>query len=568
MTTSYPPSGLSLALAAMLLGGCASTPEDEQPAVATTRPADVVFSEVTAAAGVDFEHHNGRSGAKWLPETLGSGVAFFDYDNDRYADLFFVNSRPWDPSADAPTSKLYRNNQDGSFHDVTAESGLAVPLYGMGVAFGDVDNDGFDDLYVTAIEGDRLFRNNGAGAFVDVTEAAGIDNAGFGTSVAFLDYDRDGLLDVFVDNYVDWSPEKDLWCTLDGDNKTYCTPESYAGLASKLYRNLGEWKFEDVSEAAGVSDPTSKALGVAVLDANLDGWPDIFQANDTEPNKLYINRGDGTFEDIGLTAGVAFAEDGRARGAMGVDAADYDRSGRAHLVVGNFSNEMVNLFHNEGNGLFVDDAPNSDIGRRSLLSLTFGMFFFDYDLDGLLDVFAANGHLDEEINNVQPKVTYAQPPQLYRNLGGGRFELANRRVGEELSRPLVGRGAAYADYDRDGDLDVAITANDGPARLLRNDGGNANSYVTIELVGAKSNRNGFGAKVTVSSPTGKQTQTAHSGSSYLSQSEAALTFGLGDDLSVDEIVIEWPSGELQRVERIDANQRLVIHETRGVLGDS
>ncbi len=558
----------SLALAAILLQACASAPVDEQPAVATTRAADVLFTDVTAAAGISFRHHNGRSGKKWLPETLGSGVAFLDYDNDRYPDLFFVNSRPWEAAADAPTSKLYRNNRNGTFTDVTAQAGLAVMLYGMGVAFGDVDNDGFDDIYVTALEGDRLYRNNGNGTFADITESAGIANAGFGTSVAFLDYDRDGLLDVFVDNYVQWSQANDLWCTLDGDNKTYCTPESYQGLPSKLYRNLGDAKFADASESAGVADPTSKALGIAIFDANSDGWPDIFQANDTEPNKLYINQQDGTFKDIGLTAGVAFAEDGKARGAMGVDAADYDRTGRAHLVVGNFSNEMVNLFHNEGNGLFVDDAPNSDIGRKSLLTLTFGMFFFDYDLDGLLDVFAANGHLDDEISNVQPKVTFAQPPQIYRNLGGGRFELANQRVGKELSRPLVARGAAYADFDLDGDLDIVVTASDGPAHLFRNDGGNANSYIAVDLLGDKSNRSGFGAKVTVTSASGSQTQTVRSGSSYLSQSESVLTFGLGGDLTVDEIIIEWPSGQQQRLEQIDANQRLVIHETRGVIASS
>ncbi len=568
MTTKSRCAALAAALSLALLAGCTSGSDAEQPTVASTKPADVVFTDATAAAGIDFKHINGAAGQKWLPETLGSGVAFLDYDNDGYPDLFLVNGRAWKPAADAPTSKLYHNNHDGTFTDVTAQAGLAVMAYGMGVAFGDIDNDGFSDIYLTALEGDRLFHNNGNGSFEDISKAAGIANAGFGMSVAFLDYDRDGLLDVFVDNYVKWSPENDLWCTLDGDNKTYCTPESYTGQSSKLYRNVGDLKFEDVSDKAGVGDPTCKALGVAILDSNGDGWPDIFQANDTEPNKLYVNQQDGTFKDIGLTAGVAFAEDGRARGAMGVDAADYDRSGRPHLVVGNFSNEMVNLFHNEGTGLFVDDAPNSDVGRKSLLSLTFGMFFFDYDLDGYLDIFAANGHLDEEINNVQPKVTYAQPPQLYRNIGGGRFELADKRIGAELTRPIVARGAAYADYDRDGDLDVVVTTTDGPAHLFRNDGGNANSYIAIKLVGAKSNRGGFGAKVTVISPSGKQTQTVRSGSSYLSQSDSTLTFGLGDDLTIDEIDIEWPSGEQQRLEKIDGNQRIVVQEGQGILGTS
>ena len=556
-----------LAVLATACGGPA--PEGKgKPAIAATEAADVVFTDVTAAAGIDFTHHNGRSGEKYLPETLGSGCAFIDFDGDGRVDVFLVNSKPWTAGADAPTSKLYRNKGDGTFEDVTRQAGLAIPMFGIGVAFGDVDNDGFDDLYVTALDGDRLFRNRGDGTFEDATAGAGIDNRAFGTSAAFLDYDKDGDLDLFVDNYVDWAPEKDLWCTLDGQSKTYCTPESYTGIPSKLYRNKGDGTFEDVTQAAGVYDPTSKALGVAVFDFDEDGWPDIFQANDTEPNKLYRNKQDGTFEDVGLRAGVAFAEDGKARGAMGVDAADYDGSGRPHLLVGNFSNEMVNLFHNEGSTLFVDEAPTTTIGRASLLSLTFGAFFFDYNLDGKLDIFCANGHLDEEINNVQPQVTFAQPPLLFTNLGAGKFEPANGDVGEDFEKPLVARGAAYGDYDGDGDLDVLISSNNGPARLLRNDGGNANSYLRVKLVGAQSNRNGFGAKVRLESTAGKQSAMARSGSSYASQSESTLTFGVADDLMIDRLEVEWPSGEVQRFEQIEPNRTIVIHEEQGILETS
>ena len=552
------------ALAVSVSIGCNNpAPESTQTPVAPETP--VVFTEVSSQAGIDFVHDNGATGKKWLPETLGSGVAFIDYDADGYPDLFFVNSGPFNAKPGAPTSKLYRNNQDGTFSDVTKASGLAVPMYGMGVAFGDYDNDGFDDLYVTALDGDHLFHNSGKGTFEDVTSQAGINNANFGTSVAFLDYDKDGLLDVLVNNYVQWSPESDIWCTLDGDSKSYCTPESYVGNPSRLYKNLGGGKFNDVAAAAGVANPSSKALGAAILDVNSDGWPDIFQANDTEPNKLYVNRQDGTFEDIGLTAGVAFAEDGKARGAMGVDAADYDRSGRAHLVVGNFSNEMVNLFHNEGTGLFVDDAPNSEIGRESLLSLTFGMFLFDYDLDGWQDILAANGHLDEEINSVQPRVLFAQAPQVFRNVEGGRFKLANSELGADLSHPVVARGAAYADYDRDGDLDVVLSINNGPARVFRNDGGNANSYLAIRLVGDRSNRDGFGATVKITSASGTQAQTARSGSSYCSQSESALTFGLGDDDVVQKIEIIWPSGQTQSFDNVAAGRRITLHETNGIV---
>ncbi len=540
------------------------TTDPEHPAVASTAAADVVFTDVTQTAGINFIHHNGRSGKKLLPETLGSGVAFIDYDADGWPDLFFVNSKPWTRD-EKVTSALYHNNQDGTFSDVTASAGLDIEMYGLGAAFGDYDNDGFDDLYVTALEGDRLFRNSGEGSFVDVTSTTGITNKGFGTSAAFLDFDKDGLLDLYVANYVKWSPDNDLWCTLDGSSKTFCTPESYEGLPSKLYWNLGDGTFDDYTEEAGLDDPNGKGLGVAVFDFDSDGWPDIFEANDTEPNRLFRNNQDRTFSEVGLTAGVAFAEDGKARGAMGVDAADYDRSGREHLIVGNFANEMLNLFHNEGGGLFLDEAPASQIGRTSLLSLTFGAFFFDYDNDGRLDIFTANGHLDEQINNVQPTVTYAQAPLLYRNLGrGAGFEMTNARVGEDLSRPIVARGAAYADYDRDGDLDIAVTTNNGPAHLFRNDGGNANSYLRVKLIGAESNRSAFGARVSLRSASGEQSRTVRSGGSYCSQSESTLTFGVGQDVNVDSLVIDWPSGRRQKFDALEVNQSLVIQEITGI----
>ncbi|HYM12444.1 MAG TPA: VCBS repeat-containing protein, partial [Bryobacterales bacterium] len=314
--------------AALLLAGVAGTPS-------------VQFTDVTAAAGIHFRHNTGHSGKKYLPETLGSGCAFLDYNNDNWPDILLLNGKNWTPGGRKSYSALYRNNKDGTFTDVTAAAGLAVEMYAMGVAVGDYDNDGYQDLYITALGGDHLFHNERNGTFRDVTRAAGISNANFGTSAAWLDYDRDGKLDLFVANYVQWSPQTDLWCSLDGQTKSYCTPESYKGTASRLYHNLGGGKFEDVSQKAGIADPASKSLGVAVLDFDGDGWPDLFVANDTQPNKLYRNNRNGTFSEVGVAAGVAFGEDGVARGAMGVDAADYDRSGRPHLLVGNFSNQML-----------------------------------------------------------------------------------------------------------------------------------------------------------------------------------------------------------------------------------
>ena len=534
-------------------------------AATSSPPAPVHFTDVTQPAGINFKHNSGRQGKKYLPETLGAGAAFIDYDNDGWPDILLINGKDWTPRGRHTTSALYHNNHNGTFTDATKGSGLDVEMYGMGVAVGDYDNDGRDDIYITALDGDHLFHNEGNGKFRDVTRAAGISNTSFGTSAAWLDYDRDGKLDLFVANYVQWTTRQDIWCSLDGATKSYCTPESYKGTASRLYHNLGGGRFEEVAAKAGVGDPDSKSLGVAVLDFNDDGWPDIFVANDTQPNKLYRNNRNGTFTEVGMAAGVAFGEDGVARGAMGADSADYDRCGRPHLLVGNFSNQMLGLYHNEGNGLFVDEAPSSTVGRASLLSLAFGVFFFDYDLDGLLDIFAANGHIEEEIGRVQPKVQYRQAPLLFRNTGNGKFSNVTANMGAGFNRPMVARGAAYADFDRDGDLDLLITTNDGPAYLYRNDGGNRNHWLTIRTVGSKSNRDGIGAKVTIESKSGRQWRTVHSGSSYCSQSDLALTFGLGADSSVTSIEIDWPGGTKQKLGGLPANQFLTIDENRGVV---
>ncbi len=526
---------------------------------------EVQFVDVTAKAGIHFAHNSGATGKRYLPETLGAGVAFVDIDNDGWADIIFVNGKDFTPHGHRTTAALYHNNHDGTFTDITRGSGLDIELYGMGIAVADYDNDGLPDVYITALDGDHLFHNEGHGKFRDVTASSGIHNNNFGTSAAWFDYDKDGKPDLIVADYATWSAKSDLWCSLDGKSKSYCTPESYKGSASHLFHNLGNGKFEDVTQKAGLGDATSKSLGIVIFDYNGDGWPDIFLSNDTQPNKLYKNNGNGTFTEEGVQAGVAYGEDGTARGAMGVDASDYDRCGMPHLLVGNFANQMLGLYHNEGKGFFVDEAPSSTVGRASLLSLTFGAFFFDYDLDGWPDILAANGHIEPEISKVQPKVQYREPPLMFHNLGHGKFENASDNLGPDFKKPQVARGAAYADFDHDGDLDFVINNNEGGAVLYRNDGGNRNNWVAFHLVGEKSNRSALGAIVRVQSGSGGQWQTVHSGSSYCSQSDLNLTFGLGHDKTVQTVSVEWPSGIKQKFSNLTPNQIVTIDETKGVV---
>jgi len=527
------------------------------------------FRDVTAQSGIRFTHNNGAFGKKWLPETMGPGCAFIDYDNDGYSDILLVNGDDWPghPHGGPTTPKLYHNNHDGTFTDVTRKAGLAVPMFGLGVAVGDYDNDGFDDLFITALGQSHLFHNNGNGTFTDVTKSAGMLGPNeFSTSAAWVDYDRDGKLDLVVANYVHWTEQTDLYCTLDGTHKSYCTPESYKGTSVRLWHNLGGGKFEDATQRAGLDEPTSKSLGIAILDYNADGWPDILIANDTQPNKLYLNKKDGTFEERAVTSGIAFSEDGVARAGMGVDAADYDRSGHASVIITNFANQMASLYHNEGNGLFVDEAPQSELGRATLITLGFGCFFFDYDNDGWPDIFIADGHIEDAIERVQKRVSYAEPSHLFRNLGGGKFQEVTAQMGPAFAAPRVERGAAYADIDNDGFLDILVTTNGGPAYLFHNEGG-TNHSLRLKLVGTKSNRDGIGAVVHVSSDNNKDTQwkMLRSGSSYLSQSELVLTFGLGGQSKADSVEIQWPSGQVDKLTNVNAGQTVTVQEGKGVV---
>jgi enediyne biosynthesis protein E4 len=535
-------------------------------ALSATAGAQISFRDITAQAGIHFTHNNAAFGKKYLPETMGPGCAFIDYDNDGWPDILLINGQNW-PGHPGPesTPKLYHNNHDGTFTEVTRKAGLAIPMFGLGVAVGDYDNDGYDDLFITALGQSHLFHNNGNGTFTDITKSAGLWGPNeFSTSAAWVDYDRDGKLDLVVANYVQWSIQGDLFCTLDGAHKSYCTPESYKGSTARLWHNLGNGKFEDATQKARFFDNTSKTLGLAILDYNGDGWPDIVLANDTQPNKLYLNKQDGTFEEKAVSAGIAFSEDGVARAGMGVDAADYDRSGRASLIITNFANQMVSLYHNEGNGLFVDEAPSSEVGRATLVTLGFGCFFFDYDNDGWPDIFVADGHIEDQIEKVQKRVSYAEPPHLFRNLGGGKFMEATQSLGTAFATPKVARGAAYADVDNDGALDVLMTTNGGRAYLFRNEGV-TNHSLRIKLSGTKSNRDGIGAVITVISGAEKQSKMLRSGSSYLSQSELVATFGLGQKAKADSIEIQWPSGQVDKLTTINAGQTVTIQEGKGIV---
>ncbi len=529
----------------------------------------IEFLDVTTQAGIHFKHNSGAFGKKYLPETMGSGVCFLDYDNDGWQDIFLVNSMDWPEHKTGKTyPALYHNNHDGTFTDVTREAGLAFETYGQGCAVGDYDNDGFEDLYLTTVGSNHLFHNLGNGKFADVTAKAGVASPGFSASAVWFDYDNDGKLDLFVTHYIDWSIEKDQYCSLDNKNKSYCTPQTYKGESSRLYHNKGNGIFEDVTKKAGLLDPTSKALGVALLDYDNDGWIDLLVSNDTEPNKLYHNNHDGTFTDVGVTVGVAFSESGRVRAGMGVDAADFDNSGFPSLLIGNFTNESTSLYRNDGSGLFIDESLKSNVAKMTTQSLTFGCFFMDYDLDGLLDILAANGHVSDDIAVVQPTVKYAQPPGVYRNVGNRKFEDVSTKLGQAIQKPVVGRGIAYADIDNDGDLDLAITANNGPARLLRNENANQNDMLRVKLVGTKSNRDAIGAKVTATTNSGATlSRMVKDGSSYLSQSELPLTFGLDKPGSARTVGLQilWPSGRKDALAGIKPNQFVTIQEGKGII---
>jgi hypothetical protein len=619
----------ALLLAASMALGCRSGAAPPSRGSATAG----AFVDVTEAAGVRFRHTNGGSGKKYMPETMGSGCAFLDVDGDNRLDLFLVNSRPLDsaPSAQrpAPVPALYRNNGDGTFTDITAGSGLDVPLFGMGCAVGDYDNDGRDDLYVTcALDTCRLFRNEGGGngggpggrpidvRFRDVTATAGVGNAGrWGTSAAWLDYDRDGHLDLFVCNYLKYDLAHDIFCGNRLGQKSYCTPRHYEGLPSTLYHNEGNGAFRDVSQATGIAAHSGKGLGIAVWDVERDGWPDLYVANDTTPNHLFryvpgrrttndqrpttpdssnVGRSSlvvGRFQEIGTESGVAFGENGLARAGMGVDVAPMGPKGERAILVANFTNEPISFFWEEGKSFFTERTTAAGLSRGTLLTLGFGAFFFDYDNDGAPDIFIANGHVQDDIHLFQANLSYAQPHQLYRNMGEATFSEITSAAGPPFTVLKVSRGAAHGDYDNDGDLDLLVNNNNALCELLRNEGGNQKHWLQLKLVGSAgsdprqrvptndqqnsrnvgrsselvvvgrpSNRSAIGAEVRVTAGDRVLRDRVRSGSSYCSASMLRLHFGLGDRAQYDAIEVTWPGGRTERFPGGPADRMVTLTE--------
>jgi hypothetical protein len=524
------------------------------------------LTDVTSAAGLQFHHNSGAYGGKLLPETLGSGCAFLDYDADGWQDILLINGMDWPGhERQRSTLRLYKNNRNGTFTDVTRAAGLDIEMYGMGVAVGDYNNDGFPDILITCVGQNRLFRNTGKGTFVDVTKKSGLGGRqALSTSALWFDYDRDGLLDLFVCNYVKWSPEHDVFCSLDGKHKSYCTPEAYRGETSWLFHNRGDGTFEDVTAHSGIFDSSSKALGVAMLDYDHDGWPDLLVANDTQPNKLYRNLQNGTFRDLGMEAGIALSSEGKARAGMGVDTGDFTNSGTTGIAITNFDNEMIGLYREMKKGVYEDVSTQSGVGLPSKNSLGFGCAFCDVNLDGYLDLVVANGHIDETVRNIRGNVGYAQPPQLFLNDGKGMFRDVASEAGGEFAQSKVGRGVAYADFDRDGDVDLLITTNNGPAYLYRNDQGAGNRSIRFHLVGTKSNRDAIGAEVRIECGGVHQSRMVKSGSSYLSQSELPVTFGLGKRDQIDRVVIQWPGGRSEEYTGLAAGKAYQCVEGKGI----
>ena len=533
-------------------------------------PSDVVFVDVTARAGITFSHDNAATPEKYLIETMGSGCAWIDYDQDGLLDLYLVNSsatKAYKPQHEL-RSALYHNNGDGTFTDVTQRAGVAAQgLFGMGVAVGDYDNDGFPDLLVAGYGRSILYHNNHDGTFSDVTAHAGVENLGrWGSSAAWFDYDRDGKLDLVIANYVDWSPDKNFYCGDRGPGmRSYCHPDDYHGQAPTLYHNNGDGTFTDVSKASGIAAKAGNGLGVVTFDFDGDGWQDIFIANDSMPNFLFHNKHDGTFEEVAYTEGVAVSADGQSEAGMGVDAADVTGSGRMDLFVTHLDTQLARLYQNMGANGFEDATLRSKIGYATYRMSGFGTRIFDYDNDGARDIFVANGHVLDNIERYHADTRYAEPKLMFRNMGHGVFQNVSDSLGGDFQLAKVSRGVAVGDFDNDGDLDILVNNNGGAPQLLRNDGGNANHWLEILLVGTRSTRDGVGARVKLTAGDLVQWAERKGGMSYQAGQDPRLHFGLRQRTKIDSIEINWPSGTITKLTNLKADQILTVQEGSGII---
>jgi len=534
-------------------------------------PISVKFTDIRKQAGITFLQDSTQTEEKLYLETMGTGVAWFDYDQDGLMDLYFVQSGPTEfYKPDHPLrSALYHNNGDGTFTDVTQKAGVAAENhYGQGVAVGDYDNDGFPDLYVTGYGSAILYHNNGNGTFTDVTKKAGVgDEGGWSTSAAWIDYDKDGYLDLVVANYIEWSPKNNLWC---GEHRpgyrSYCHPGNYKGQRIKLYHNNHDGTFTDVSESSGIGKPEAKGMGIVVADFNNDGWPDIAVANDSWPNFLFINKHDGTFQDVSFISGIAASEDGRYEAGMGIDAEDAYGDGAQDIYITHLDFELNRLYHNNKDGTFTDATFSSGIGNKAILYSGVSMKFIDYDNDGWPDIVQLNGAMVDNVQLYHSEVTYKEPLLMFHNLGKGQFEkIPNGALGPDFSRPIAGRGIASADFDNDGDIDLAINNRGDYPMLLRNNGGNANHFLEILLIGTKSNRDGVGASLKITAGDWTHIEQSKGGMSYMSASDPRIFFGLGKHTKIDSLEITWPSGQIDKLKDLPIDKIIAIKEGAGIV---
>lgn len=553
-----------LALACIIIS-CRPNEHSETPRQPAETLAELRFSDVARASGLDFSRFNGAFGSHWMPETFGGGGAFIDYDNDGWPDILLINGDWWPGHSQAgnrPTLALFHNDRNGHFTDTTTVAGLTTPIQGMGVAVGDYDNDGWDDIFIAGVGDCRLYHNVAGHRFDDVTKRTKIDTHGWSTSAAWIDFDNDGRLDLFVCHYLNWSPATDVYC--GANEKIYCRPQDYSGESCRLYRNEGGGRFADVSKRAGIWDENSKALGVSICDLDNDGYSDILVANDMEPNFAFRNRRNGTFREEGFAFGMAVDQQGRVRGGMGIDVSKANSIGSRYIGIGNFFNEGMSLYRIAADGPLLDESADGSLHNLTSPYVTFGLVFADLNNDGLDDILLSNGHVYDNVETMDPSESFLQPTQVFLGQTQGGFADYSRRVGSAVSKRIAGRAACSGDFDNDGSIDVLLVSNSGSPLLLHNDSPHTRTWIGFQLVGTRSNRDGYGASVAIAQPSGiSQSAFVRSGSSYLSASDRRLHFGLGTSTQVSTVTVRWPSGTCEVWGPFVAGKYITLKEGTG-----